>query len=69
MNHCWLEVSIDNLIDEKSRLYETCFIKYTPEDLIEEKQLENPGLFKTPIVRNGKLASIEYKLEIWKTWE
>lgn len=61
--------AIENLIDEKSRLYESCFIRYTPESLIEEKLLENPGLFKTPIVRNGKLSTIGYKPEIWKGWE
>ncbi len=60
---------IDDLIDGKSKLYEICFVKYTPKDLIEEKLLENPGLFKTPIVRNGKLATIGYKPETWKGWD
>ena len=35
----------------------------------EEKLLENQGMFKTPIVRNGKQATVGYQPEIWKTWE
>ena len=35
----------------------------------EEKLIENPVFFKTPIVRNGKKATIGYRPEIWKTWE
>mgnify|MGYP003559881470 CR=1 FL=1 len=35
----------------------------------EEKLLENQELFKTPIVRNGKKATLGYCPEIWKEWE
>jgi len=35
----------------------------------EEKLLENPSFLKTPIVRNGKKATIGYSPDIWKTWE
>ncbi len=35
----------------------------------EEKLLENPKLFMTPIVRNGKKATIGYQPDVWKTWE
>ncbi|CDM68690.1 ArsC family protein [Clostridium bornimense] len=31
--------------------------------------LENYKLLKTPIVRNGKLATVGYKKEIWDSWE
>lgn len=31
--------------------------------------LENYKLLKTPIVRNGKFATVGYKKEIWDTWE
>ena len=58
------------LIDEKSKAYETAFIKYlATESAIEEKLLENPSLYKTPIVRNGKKATLGYHPEIWETWE
>lgn len=40
----------------------------SPEDK-ENKLLENPKLFATPIVRNGKKATVGYQPEIWKSWE
>ncbi len=62
--------SFEELIDEKSKEYEKCFIKYLASDEDKEaKLLENQGMFKTPIVRNGKNVTIGYKPEIWKTWE
>ena len=38
------------------------------EDKIE-KLLENPAMFKTPIVRNGRQATVGYCPDVWKTWE
>ena len=35
----------------------------------EDKLFENQQLYKTPIVRNGKKATVGYQPEIWKTWE
>jgi arsenate reductase-like glutaredoxin family protein len=56
------------LLDEKSP--DAAFVKYLAyESDKEEKLLENPKLFRTPIVRNGKLATVGYQPEIWKTWE
>lgn len=58
------------LIDEQSKDKNTlALIKYLSEDDKEEKLLENQQLFKTPIVRNGKKATIGYQPDIWKTWE
>lgn len=34
-----------------------------------EVLFKNPKLYKTPIVRNGKQATVGYKPEIWKNWE
>lgn len=34
-----------------------------------DKLYEEPFLIKTPIVRNGKKATVGYCPEIWKTWE
>ena len=31
--------------------------------------LEHPELFVTPIVRNGREATVGYHPEIWQTWE
>jgi len=35
----------------------------------EEKLLENPEFIRTPVVRNGKLATVGYCPDVWKTWE
>lgn len=61
--------SLDDLINEKSKSYEKSFIKYVQNEAKIEKLLENGELFKTPIVRNGKLSTVGYCPEIWKTWE
>lgn len=34
-----------------------------------EKLYENPYLIRTPIVRNGKQATVGYCPEVWKNWE
>ena len=61
---------MDKLFDEKSKAYEDHFIKYLASaDAKEEKLLEHPELFKTPIVRNGKQATVGYCPDVWKTWE
>ena len=48
-------------------------IKFQMIDLKEKEmsrgEFENQQLFKTPIVRNGKKATVGYQPEIWKTWE
>jgi len=61
---------MDALIDEKSNEYERQYIKYlASKDDIEERLLANPGMFKTPIVRNGKKATVGYQSEVWSKWE
>ena len=65
-----LKCSIDDLINEKSKKYDSSYIKYlASEEAKLEKLLDNQELFKTPIVRNGKKATLGYKPDIWKEWE
>ena len=61
---------VDALIDEKSKEYENQYMGYldSKEDA-ETRLLDNPGMFKTPIVRNGKKATVGYRPDIWATWE
>lgn len=62
--------NLDCLLDKKGKDNNLItLMKYlSPEDK-EEKIMENPKLFQTPIVRNGKKATIGYRPEVWKTWE
>jgi arsenate reductase-like glutaredoxin family protein len=63
-------VGFDNLVNEKSSFYEESLIPYT-SDMERKKEIleEYPEVLHTPIVRNGKQATIGFKPEIWKTWE
>lgn len=61
---------LEKLIDEASADSEAMLIKYLAgSEAKEQKLLENPRLLKTPIVRNGKQATVGYQPEVWKTWE
>lgn len=61
-------VGLEALIDEKAEGAELLrYLAYDSDK--EEKMLENPKLIKTPVVRNGKFATVGYCPEIWKTWE
>ena len=61
---------LDALIDSESVGYTTLFIKHLAHDADrEEKLLDNPSLFRTPIVRNGKQATVGYRPEVWETWQ
>jgi arsenate reductase-like glutaredoxin family protein len=60
---------IDALIDVKSKEYESQYIQYLADkNDTEERLLENPCMFKTPIVRNGKKATVGFTPEIWSEW-
>ncbi len=44
-------------------------IKYlSPQDR-DQTIMEHPELYLTPIVRNGKKATVGYQPQIWKDWE
>jgi arsenate reductase (glutaredoxin) len=62
-------VGLDALIDKTSRDYQRLNLNYiTSPVLREELLLSNPGLYVTPIVRNGRQATVGYRPEIWKDW-
>ena len=63
------KVGFEALVNEKSRAYEDLFMAYITPGAREEKLLEHPELFRTPIVRNGKEATVGYRPEVWETWE
>ena len=60
-------VKLPDLIDPKhpdAKLLE--YLAYDQDKV--EKLLEDPTLLRTPIVRNGKQATVGYQPEVWKTW-
>jgi len=61
--------SMEDLINKKSKEYERQYIMHlSSEDEIEERLLANPGMFITPIVRDGKKATVGYKPDVWGGW-
>ena len=63
------KVGFSALVNTKCRAYEELFMAYVTPGAQEEKLLEHPELFQTPIVRNGREATVGYCPEIWSTWE
>lgn len=43
------------------------YLAYDSDKL--EKLFDYPELLNTPIVRNGKQATVGYQPDVWKTWE
>ena len=43
-------------------------ITYIAEEDRVAKILENQAIIKTPIVRNGKQATVGYQPDVWKKW-
>lgn len=59
---------IDALMDQKAP--DAVLVKYLAHEKDKgQKLLENPKLLKTPIVRNGKKATVGYCPEVWQTWD
>lgn len=61
---------LEALMDEKARDQATVMLlKYLAAEDREEKLLENPQVIRTPVVRNGRKATVGYCPEVWKSWE
>ena len=61
---------IDNLIDWDGKSQEITNMKYMDDKRAKvDKVFDAPELMKTPIVRNGKQATVGFRPEIWATWE
>jgi len=60
----------DAMLDENCRNQDIlALIRHiAPEDK-DDKILENQEVLKTPIVRNGKQATIGYQPDTWKDWK
>ena len=67
----WQEIDgIDNLLDENTKDQDAlALVKYIASDEKEDKILENQQIIRTPVVRNGKQATVGYEPNIWKKWE
>jgi arsenate reductase len=60
-------IPLEELIDKDGKEFQKRNLTYMVYD-IEDELLNDPLLFKAPIVRNGKLATAGYQPDIWKEW-
>lgn len=60
-------VGLAALVDDKNP--DAALITYLAYDDDKlEKLFEDPRLLKTPIVRNGKQATVGFQPDVWKDW-
>ena len=61
---------IDNLIDWDAKSEQVTLMRYMEDKVAkEDKVFDDPMLMKTPVVRNGKQATVGYCPEVWAKWE
>ncbi len=63
-------VGLSSLINVKSKSYTRLNLDHIGgSKMRQEILLNNPDLYITPVVRNGKLATVGFRPDIWSTWE
>jgi arsenate reductase-like glutaredoxin family protein len=60
-------VPLDDLIDREGKQFKKRNLRFMVFN-VEKELLADPLLFKTPIVRNGKDATVGYCPDVWKSW-
>ena len=63
-------VGLESMIDMKSKEYVGLNMRYFGNSSVAEETLfRNPALYRTPIVRNGKSATVGFRPDVWDTWQ
>ena len=63
-------VGLANLINNDIKDYDRLNLSKIGSSIIKKEiLLNNPKLYNTPIVRNGKKATVGYEPETWETWD
>ena len=59
---------VENLADDKHP--DAALLRYLARDEDKLRRLmEDPSLIKTPVVRNGRQATVGFCPEVWEKWE
>lgn len=62
-------VGLENLINKNAKDYKKLNLdKIRGVEIREDILFKNPTLYNTPIVRNGKKATVGFKSEVWEEW-
>jgi arsenate reductase len=63
-------VGLKDMIDHEVKEYKTLNMQQLGTGSVAAEVLfKNPRLYRSPVVRNGKQATVGYQPEIWKDWE
>ncbi len=61
---------IEALVDPENKDQQTVkLLQYLASDQRFDKLLENQHVIRTPIVRNGRQATIGYQPDVWGQWQ
>ena len=64
------KVPLQELVDTQSAAWKENPAAYTIDpNVITETLCQKPALLRTPIVRNGKLATAGFRPDVWETWK
>ena len=60
---------LDKMLNPKCKDQDAlALVKYIADEDKLEKVLANQQILRTPIVRNGKQATVGYQPDVWKSW-
>ena len=63
-------VGLKELINVNAKEYKTLNMQYLGTGTAAEEVLfKNPRLYRSPIIRNGRQATVGYRPEVWSSWE
>lgn len=63
-------VGLKDLIDNDSKEYKPLNMQQLGTgNVAAEVLFNNPALYRSPIVRNGRQATVGYQPNVWKDWE
>ena len=62
---CWQQLVDPNAKDKQTLALLEALVDWQQED----KLFENQQLFRTPVVRNGRQATVGYQPQVWQSWE
>lgn len=63
-------VGLKELINHEAKEYRALNMQQLGTGSVAAEVLfKNPKLYRSPIVRNGKQATLGYQPEVWKDWE
>ena len=65
---CQAVGGVDKMVDGEGKYPDLDLLRYLTPEAQVEKLLENPSLLRTPIVRNGKQATLGFCPEVWGSW-